>query len=187
VLSAYVGFQYSQQRRAIAFGVEYAATQGLSDAKVSATPRPVSPYNWMVVVAQRDRYQYALVNLARKTMPEPGAHARGFIARLAAPYLPASRAVWIPVSRFGATPAEAAVARDAWAQEAFRFFRWFAAYPALLRVDQGNPQTCAWFHDLRFFTPGRDEWPFRYGMCRLGDGPWKPYRLLSDDTRVPLD
>ncbi len=186
VLAGYIGFQHVQQQRAIAFGVEYAATHGMRGAKVSAMPRPVSPFNWMVIVAGPDRYRYALVNLARKGMPEANAHERGFIARLDAPYLPVARAVWVPVDRYGTTPAQAAIAQEVWRQEGFRFFRWFATYPALLRVDSGNPATCAWFHDLRFFTPGRTEWPFRYGMCREGDGAWKPYRLLSDESRAPV-
>jgi inner membrane protein len=186
VLVGYVAFQHAQQQRAIAFGVEYAATRGMRDAVVSATPRPVSPYNWMVIVSQPQRYEYALVNVSRKEVPAANADARGFIARLDAPYLPVARAVWVPVARFGSTPEEIALAREAWEQDVFRFFRWFAAYPALMRVDTGNPETCAWFHDLRFFTPGRAEWPFRYGVCREGAGVWKPYRLLTDNTRAPV-
>jgi inner membrane protein len=186
VLSGYVAFQYTQQQRAIAFGVEYAATRGMRDAVVSATPRPVSPYNWMVIVSQPQRYDYALVNVSRREVPARDADERGFIARLDAPYLPLAHAVWVPVSRFGSTPEQIGLAREAWEQDVFRFFRWFAAYPALMRIDVGNPATCAWFHDLRFFTPGRDEWPFRYGVCRDGVGAWKPYRLLTDNTRVPV-
>lgn len=186
VLAGYVGFQYTQQQRAIAFGIEYAATRGMRDAVVSAMPRPVSPYNWMVIVREPQRYHYALVNLLRKEMPPRDARERGYIARLDAPYLPVARAVWLRVDRFGTTPEQHAVAQEAWAQDAFLFFRWFAAYPALMRIDRGNPETCAWFHDLRFFTPGRDQWPFRYGVCRGDAGGWKPYRLLTDDRRVPM-
>lgn len=187
VLVGYVGFQYAQQQRAIAFGVEYAATHGMRDAKVAATPRPVSPYNWMVIVSEPDRYHYALVNLSRSEVPRQEEATRGLIARLNAPYLPVAHAVWVRLDRFGSTPGEVAVAREAWSHEAFAFFRWFAAYPALMRVEgSGNPQICAWFHDLRFFTPGRDEWPFRYGLCREGQGAWSAYRLLSDNTRMPV-
>ena len=81
---------------------------------------------------------------------------------------------------------ERITAREAWSQPQFAFFRWFAEEPVLLRVDSGNPSTCAWFQDLRFFTPGRDTWPFRYGMCREGDGPWQLFRLYGDDVRVPV-
>ncbi|HWI15399.1 MAG TPA: metal-dependent hydrolase [Burkholderiales bacterium] len=186
VLAGYVVFQYVQQQRAIAFGIEYAATHGMRDAAVSATPRPVSPYNWMVIVSQPQRYHYALVNVARREVPAPDAGERGFIARLDAQYLPTAHAMWVTLERFGATPEQVAIAREAWDQDAFRFFRWFAVYPTLLRLDRANPQTCAWFHDLRFFTPGREEWPFRYGVCRENDGAWNAYRLLTDDTRVPV-
>lgn len=186
VLTGYVGFQYTLQQRAIAFGEEYAAARGMRDAQVSASPRPVSPYNWMVIVAEPERYHYALVNLRRRDMPPPDAHARGFIARLDSAYLPLARANWIGAERFGKTPQELAVAHEAWRQEAFRFFRWFAAYPALMRVDAAGPEMCAWFHDLRFYTPGRDQWPFRYGVCRDDGGAWKPYRLLTDGVRTPV-
>ena len=53
----------------------------------------------------------------------------------------------------------------------------------LARVEAGNPSTCVWFQDLRFFTPGRASWPFRYGMCRENGGDWRAHRLLGDNTR----
>ena len=186
VLSGYVVFQYAQQQRAIAFGVEYAATHGMHEAKVSASPRPVSPYNWMVIVAERDRYHYALVNVSRRAPRAVAPHSAGFFARLDAPYLPLSQAIWVRAERYGSTPGQAALAKLAYWQAPFAFFRWFAAYPVLLRIDAHNPQTCVWFQDLRFFTPGRAEWPFRYGVCREGAGPWQPYRLLADDRHVPV-
>lgn len=185
VLSGYIGFQYAQQQRAIAFGVEYAATRGMHDTKVSASPRPASPYNWMVIVAERDRYHYALVDLAGREPRAVDADS-GLFARLNAPYLPPSRAVWVRAERYGSTPEQAALAKQAYWQAPFAFFRWFAAYPVLLRIDAHNPDTCVWFQDLRFFTPGRPEWPFRYGMCRAGDGPWLPYRLLPDGRQMPV-
>jgi hypothetical protein len=39
-----------------------------------------------------------------------------------------------------------------------------------------------WFKDLRFLTPGRDAFPFIYGMCSEGTGPLRPYQL-SDGER----
>lgn len=56
----------------------------------------------------------------------------------------------------------------------------------LYRVERGNPSTCVWFQDLRFFTPGRSSFPFRYGLCRDGDGPWQPYQLVGETARVPV-
>ena len=65
------------------------------------------------------------------------------------------------------------------------FFRWFADYPALYRIDRGNPSTCVWFQDLRFVIPGRDANIFRYGMCKEEGADWRPFRLLDDGSLEP--
>jgi inner membrane protein len=89
-------------------------------------------------------------------------------------------------TRFGSIESERTVAREVWTQPQFRFFRWFAEEPMLARVETGNPSTCVWFQDLRFFTPGRASWPFRYGMCREEGGEWRTHRLRDDNVRVPV-
>jgi inner membrane protein len=94
----------------------------------------------------------------------------------------------VTAERFGPT-GESALAREVLADPAFAFFRWFAMYPALYRVAHGNPSTCVWFQDLRFFTPGRDARMFHYGLCRENDvasRQWRPYELLIDNTRMAL-
>ncbi|HUP95910.1 MAG TPA: metal-dependent hydrolase [Burkholderiales bacterium] len=180
VLAAYVGFQLVVQQRAIDFGEQYANANGMQQAKVTAMPRPVSPFNWTVFVEADGAYHYAHVNLIRKTAPpQPGANA-GFIERLDAAYGPLTDAVWIRAERYGSSTEEVALAREAFRQPDFRFFRWFASYPALLRAD--TTESCAWFYDLRFSTPGRDNTPFRYGMCRTY-GAWRPFQLLGDVRR----
>ena len=40
--------------------------------------------------------------------------------------------------------------------------------------------------DLDFITPGRDTWPFRYGMCREDGGAWQLFQLDGGDARVPV-
>lgn len=184
-LCGYIAFQGVQQQRAIEWGEAYARSSGLKQAVVTAQPRPVSPFNWLVIVRSGEAVRYSFVNLVRRVPLDivPGA---GFISRLDAAYLPLAEAQWVHGSRFGASEAERAIAREAWAQPQFGFYRWFADEPMLARVDAGNPSACAWFQDLRFFTPGRGAWPFRYGMCREGDGPWLLYRLDGGDVRVPL-
>ena len=181
VLVGYVGMQVMLQHRAVDFGEEYARRNGMTPSAVTAVPRPVSPFNWTVVVAEDSRFHYAHVNLIRRAVPpQPGADA-GFVERLDAAYRPLADAQWIRAERYGASAEETALAREAFGQPGFRFFRWFAAYPALVRTDAG--EACAWFQDLRFVTPGRDAPPFRYGMCRNGSGAWEPFQLVGDQRK----
>ena len=98
--------------------------------------------------------------------------------------MPLTQAHWVYAAKFG-SGSDQALAKEAWRHDALRFFRWFAAYPVLYRVDAGNPSTCVWFQDLRFFTPGRGRWPFRFGLCREHGGSWEPYQLVDDRTRIP--
>jgi inner membrane protein len=172
------------QQEAIEFGREYARVHHIEQARVTAMPRPVSPFNWTVIVQRDSVYRYAHVNLVRKTArPEPDGNT-GFFARLDAPYRPLNDAIWNEAALYGRNPAEMRVASDAYAQNGFRFFRWFAAYPALLRIDDRGGQRCAWFQDLRFITPGRAGTPFRYGMCREGDGVWRPFQLVGEERKA---
>ena len=185
VLCAYVGFQFAQQQRAIDFGEEYARQSGLRNAVVSALPRPVSPFNWMVVVEADERYHYSLISLSRREAPPPLPADAGFFTRMGAPYLPLDRAAWVQAARHG-SPEQAALAKEVLTHPQFAFFRWFSQYPALYRVDAGNPHTCVWFQDLRFFTPGRATWPFRYGLCRENGGEWRAHELMGDNTASPV-
>lgn len=184
-LCGYVAFQGVLQQRAVEWGEAYAKASGAGQAEVTAQPRPVSPFNWMVVLRKGDEARYSFINLVRRE-PLRLAPDAGYIARLDAAYLPRAQAQWVHATRFGASDAERSTAREAWSQPQFAFFRWFGQESVLLRVDSGNPSTCAWFQDLRFFTPGRDTWPFRYGMCREGGGPWELFQLVGDSMRVPV-
>jgi inner membrane protein len=179
-LAAYVVFQWVLQQQAIDFGEQYARARAYGSARISALPRPVSPFNWTVLVETGEVYRYAHVNLIRdEARPDPAPDSN-FFSRLDAPYRPLTDARWIEASRFGSGE-DAALARQAYTQDAFRFFRWFAAYPALLRTETGNPERCVWFHDLRFVTPGREGTPFQYGMCRKDDARWQPYQRVGDE------
>lgn len=183
-LAGYVAMQAVQRERAIDAGVAYARAAGVPQARVDALPRPLSPFHWMVVVEDGDRIEYASVSLVRD-QPVVAAPDAGLLARLSAAYEPLATARWTRVERYG-TEADAATAREALAAPALATFRWFAGYPVLLRVDRAGDETCAWFKDLRFFTPGRDTVPFRFGACRAGTGPWIGYELEGERGRVPL-
>ena len=186
-LFAYVGFQAVLRQQAIDAGREYARAQGLAGARVTALERPVSPFNWRIVVTHGDEQRYADVNLLATTMPPPAAADAALTARLSAAFAPVAMARWVAAPRFGHSPEDARVARDAWQQASFSFYRWFADFPALYRIDRGNPSLCVWFEDLRFNLPGRGNIPFRYGMCREDGQPWRPHRLAAGTEHVPLE
>lgn len=183
VLVAYVGLQYAMLQRAVDFGEAYARAAGLAQVRVSAMPRPVSPFNWMVVVEDAEGYRYSHINLVRSQVLQAREDA-GFIAKLDAVYRPLDQAVWESDQRFGRAGKQA-VARAVFEHPAFEFFRWFAAYPALYRIDSDASSLCVWFRDLRFLTPGRDGFPFIYGMCSEGSGPMRPHGL-NGDQRFPV-
>jgi len=187
VLVAYVGFQAALRQQAIEAGREYAREHHLDAARVSALERPLSPFNWRIVVAQGDEQRYADVSLLAGTMPAPAAADAGLLARLSSAFAPVSMARWISAPPFGTAPEDRQVAREAWQQASFSFYRWFADYPALYRIDRGNPSTCVWFEDLRFNVPGRGGTPFRYGMCREHGGPWRPFQLVAERGPLGLD
>jgi inner membrane protein len=171
VLAGYVGFQYVQKQKALEFGAEYAKTRAMTGARVSAHPRPPTPFNWTVFVSDDEAHRYTHVNLVRQEARSyrPG---DGFIARLDAPYLPLDKAIWVTRSRYGETDRQ--LIRDAWNADSMKAYRWFADLPAFDGL-QREPW-CAYFVDLRFLTPGRDAVPFRYGSCRASSGA--PWRLL---------
>lgn len=175
VLAGYVAFQFVLLQQAVDFGEQHARAAGITQARVSAMPRPVSPFNWMVVIEDATGYRYSQINLIRKEVRTAAADA-GLIARLDAVYRPLEQAVWASDMRFG-NGSETAAVRAVFEHPRFEFFRWFSMYPALHRIDVGPADLCIWFKDLRFLTPGRDVLPFIYGMCSTGAGPLRPYRL----------
>ena len=184
VLAGYVGFQYVQRQKALDFGNAYAKLNKLKDAKVSAHPRPVSPFNWTVFVSTPNEHHFAHINHVRR-QPRPYRPGDGFIARIDSPYLPLQQAAWVVQTRYGHPPADA-LGRQAWNSAGLAFFRWFADLPAFDGITEGS--TCVWFTDLRFLTPGRDVLPFRFGACREHPGaPWRAFERLGRTGRLALD
>jgi inner membrane protein len=177
LLAGYVGFQAIQRHEALEFAERYARENHLSEARISAQPRPVSPFNWTVFVSDAESHRFAHINLVRKQARtvRPG---DGFIARLDAGYRPLDMARWETRTRYGDGPALRAEAKEAWNSPELDFFRWFAELPALDGVTEGL--ACAWFVDLRFLTPGRERLPFRFGACREAPGaPWRAYEGVA--------
>ena len=183
VLVGYVVLQSLLLQRAVDFGESYARAEGIAQARVTAMPRPVSPFNWMVVIEDDKSYRYSQINLIRKTVLQAGDDA-GFIARLDAVYRPLDQAIWESDVRYG-RGSQGNVVRAVFEHPEFEFFRWFSAYPALHRIDSEAASLCIWFKDLRFLTPGRDGFPFIYGRCSDGAGPMRPYGL-NGAARFPV-
>jgi len=183
VLVAYVGLQYASLQQAVDFGERHAQAAGIRAVEVTALPRPVSPFNWMVVIEDAGGYHYSHVNV-RRDRPQSAGPEAGFIARLDAVYQPLDKAVWEYSPRFG-NGGERAAVRAVFEHQDFAFFRWFSAYPVLYRIDDGDGKLCVWFRDLRFLTPGRDGFPFIYGLCSDAAGPMRPYGL-DGGRRYPV-
>lgn len=149
---------------AIAFARSYAAANGIHPVTVDAAPRPASPFNWTAIVFDGERYHYAHVNTRRSEMLHAG-RDDNFIRRLSAPYRPLAQAEWQTRAKFG-SGATQELAREVWSAQDFAFYRWFAMFPVLDHVDgDSDGSRCATFRDLRFELPGRDDLPFRYGLC----------------------
>ena len=167
VLVGYVGFQYLQRERALEFAQQYATQSGLAGARITAHPRPVTPFNWTVYVSDDQAHRFAHINLVR-TEPLRYTPGDGFIARIDSPYLPLDQAIWVVRRRYGEV--DERFIEEAWRSAPLAFYRWFADLPAF----DGKEGSCAYFVDLRFDTPGRGGAPFRYGACRDALGaPWR--------------
>lgn len=186
VLAGYVGFQWTLKQEALEFAATQARALGMTEARIEAYPRAVTPFNWTVYLSDESMHRFAHVNLRREAVRE-GQPGDGFIARLDAPFRPLGDARWEVRSRFGETPETVALARAAWASPGFAFYRWFAGMPAFDGITAGS--TCAWFVDLRFANPGSERVPFRYGVCREGDaGAWRamPRPVTARAAPAPL-
>jgi inner membrane protein len=134
-----------------------------------------------VSVFDGSRYHVAHVN-TRRTEPLKLNGDDNFVRRFSAPFQPVALAAWRSTPRFGDPATTPAWVAEAWQHEAFSFYRWFALTPALLAAEErpaanGLTERCATFRDLRFEFPGREEAPFRFGICLQGDGAAAVYKL----------
>jgi len=173
-LVAYIGFQFVQKQHALEFGELFAKEKGMQGARITAHPRPPTPFNWTVFVSDENAHRFAHVNLVR-TEPKPYRPGDGFIARIDSPYLPLDQAIWVTRTRYGETDQK--FIEEAWNADALAVYRWFADLPAFDGLSKDR--SCAFFVDLRFLTPGREGAPFRYGACR--DAPAAVWRLLPPE------
>lgn len=180
MVMALIAIQFYWKQQALETGEAYARTQGWQNVQVSAEPRPVSPFNWTVIIREPEHYHYAHLKLNADTRQSPPADAN-WLVRALAEFQPPALASWKTTAKFG-DGQDGMLARDIWARPEFAFFRWFASAPALYRIDHHAHGSCVWFEDLRFAAPGRES-PFRFGLC----GPdWQTYRLGRDGQAAPF-
>lgn len=191
--TGWVALAWTGQQEAEDLAARYAHAQGISAPEVVVMPRPASPFNWTVSVFDGRDYHVAHLNTRRTQVLDaeaPALFPPAFVRRFSAPYAPADQAVWARVPRFGNAGTPAWVQQEAWAHPDFGFFRWFAQTPALIEATDssasGGPR-CAVFRDLRFEFPGREEGPFRYGLCLPAQGGTAPSLFkLEGGVRLPL-
>lgn len=184
----WIGVAAIGRSEAMAVARDYATANHIEAVRIDAVPRPVSPFNWTAIVFDGERYHYAHINTRRRD-PLEARRDDGFLRRLSAPYRPVAMAQWQTRPQFG-DGETGSFAREAWSAPDFAFFRWFAMFPVVDHAEKSAPnEGCAAFRDLRFEMPGRDELPFRYGLCkseeheaRTGSG-WRLYELVAGARR----
>jgi inner membrane protein len=169
-LGFYVVFLGTLHGRAKHIGLAYAGKMALTHAEISVLPQPFSPFNWKIIVPEGEIYHILLVNLGRSSWtPFPDI---GLLSRMDTVYRPQTMANWQQLDRFGDSPADAILVREAWHQPALADFRRFAIFPQLDRIDTSEKGVCVWFYDLRFKFPLLPP-SFRYGSCReQGSAHW---------------
>lgn len=181
MLAGWVGVGWMGRMEAIEAARAYATANHIPAVLVDAAPRPASPFNWTAIVFDGERYHFAHIN-TRRAEPLVAGPDDGFIRRFSSHYLPVAQAQWEVRERFGRDGARL-LAQTVWNAEDFAFYRWFAMFPVLDHAERGaSGSVCANFVDLRFLTPGRDEVPFRYGLCG-GDGAWRLFERMGDGRR----
>jgi hypothetical protein len=168
---AWVGVGAVGKSEAIDAARRHAVEQGIAAVALDAIPRPASPFNWTAVIDDGERFHTAHINTRRTDVLEAGSDDN-LIRRLSAHYRPVTLAQWQVRERFGNGDdgAVQAQVRAVWSAPDFAFFRWFAMFPVLDSVGGAAGGACISFRDLRFETPGRDNLPFRYGLCENGAG-----------------
>lgn len=179
-LVGWVGLSAVARTEALAVARAHAAEHAIPAVAVDAVPRPASPFNWTAIVFDGERYHYAHINTRRRA-PLVAGESDHFIRRLSAQYLPVAIAHWQTAARFGGRD-HSPLAQAAWAAAEFEFFRWFAMFPVLDRVEADGDGVCVNFRDLRFETPGRPDIPFRYGVC-AGEKGWRLFERLGSGLR----
>jgi len=167
----------------IAIGEAYASVpvSKMQNAKVTAIPQPLSPFNWKLIIETDDRYYLRYINLYRDKRKIATAED-GLLKRIDALYLPTSQNDWIVLPKLGQTPFRS-LAAEIWNNDKMRTVRRFMDYPSVHRVDEFPEMRCVWFADQRFVLQGIRA-PFIFGACQHREsGKMKFLRLVDDKPK----
>ena len=184
-LAGYLGLQLCLHQQAKALGSAYVRTHNLDGASVHPLPQPLSPFNWLIIVTEGQRYHVALVNLAATEVSPKWYGELGWLGRLQSAYRPRHALDWQISHQYGTDDDQRCLSEAVWQLESFAEFRRFARFPILYRIDDNGEKTCVWFTDLRYVLPSLTP-PFRYGLCGRGSTDnWGLYRLrrFTQDER----
>jgi len=175
VLIAYIGFQGFLKHQALSLAHEQIHRENLFDASATALPQPASPFNWKLIIENGNRYEVAYVNLAGGYSTT--GNMNGFWNGLRTTYKAPEKLSWETYRRFGDNRKNAGYIRALWENSQLDYFRRFAEFPALYRIDNTAAGHCVWFTDLRYVLPYMTP-PFRYGLCRKKPAAsWEMERL----------
>jgi inner membrane protein len=180
VLLGYVSAQAFFKFQALSIAEDYIARSGIKGGQATALPQPFSPLNWKMVVAAGGRYDIAYVNLSAAYSVDDT--ESGWWADVRRTYQAPEDLAWQRHYRYGNDMGAENKVRSLWENEQLDYFRRFAVFPTLYRIDHNSGTTCVWFTDLRYVLPYMTP-PFRYGLCRdtpeVGD--WQLRRLRRRD------
>lgn len=175
VLVAYVVFQAILRQQALVIAKTHLLQEGAGDAQVHALPQPFSPFNWKIIASRGERYDVTYVNLAGGY--RNAGKGEGVWAKVKQTYRSPDDLVWTTWHRFGEDKIAADRIRQLWENSQLDYFRRFAEFPVLYRVEMNPIEGCVWFTDLRYVLPYMTP-PFRYGLCREDEGStWQLNRL----------
>lgn len=162
LLVGYLGVQAWAHSTAIDLGADAARAHLWKNARISAMPQPLSPFNWKIIVEHKQHYHVGEVKLPGN--PVELSPDGGFFNRLAASYPAPGDIDWQRRYRYGDDRFTAAKVREAWHSDATTDFRRFARFPVF--TGGGDPDDpCYRFADLRFELPGRTGNLFSFSAC----------------------
>ena len=170
----------------IAIGEAYASVpiRKMQNAKVSALPQPLSPFNWKLIIETDDRYYIRYVNIYRSKL-KTATSADSLFKRIDALYLPRGQNNWYVLSKFGPAPLQS-LAIEIWNNDKMKAVRRFMEYPAVHRIDPLPDMLCIWFADQRFVLQGIRA-PFIFGACQHRESGKLKFLRLIDDQPEPFD